>query len=216
MTTGLVDELPDVAGLRERWGREVLHCPHCHGWEVRDQPIGVLASGPFAVHQTLLFSQWTDDLVLFLHTVPTPVADELEQLGARGVRVVAGAVQSLVTTDDRLSGVRLVDGTVVPRRVIVVGPRFVARAEMLICLGLEVTENEFGTFVAADAMGQTALPGVWVAGNVADPRAQVIGAAAAGVNVAAAVNADLIRADVALAVSASRARAAGSVSSPAV
>ena len=52
ITTGLVDELPDVPGVRERWGRDVLHCPYCHGWEVRDQPIGVLASGPMAVHQT--------------------------------------------------------------------------------------------------------------------------------------------------------------------
>ena len=57
VTTGLTDELPDVPGLRERWGREVLHCPYCHGWEVRDQAIGVLASGPMSVHQALLFRQ---------------------------------------------------------------------------------------------------------------------------------------------------------------
>ncbi len=68
VTTGLVDELPDVAGVRERWGRDVLHCPYCHGWEVRDRPLGVLGTSSRAVHQALLFRQWTDDLTLFVHT----------------------------------------------------------------------------------------------------------------------------------------------------
>ncbi|MEP7026675.1 MAG: NAD(P)/FAD-dependent oxidoreductase, partial [Actinomycetota bacterium] len=72
VSTGLADELPDVPGLAERWGRDVLHCPYCHGWEVRDQAVGVLASSPLAVHQALLFRQWTADLTLFLHTMPAP------------------------------------------------------------------------------------------------------------------------------------------------
>jgi thioredoxin reductase len=214
VTTGLLDELPDVDGLRERWGRDVIHCPYCHGWEVRDQPIGVLASGPFAAHQALLFSQWTDDLTLFRHTAPAPADDQLEQLDALGVRIVAGAVTGVVTDDDRLTGLRLADGTVVPLQAVVVGPRFAARADALVSLGLEVTENEFGTFVAADAMGLTAVPGVWVAGNVTDPRAQVIGAAAAGVGAAAAINADLIRERSEGAVTARRAALA--VNAPAV
>src|ERR671921_123670 len=70
VTTGVVDELPDIPGVRERWGRDVLHCPYCHGWEVRDQPVGILASGPMAVHQALLFRQLTEDVTLFLHTGP--------------------------------------------------------------------------------------------------------------------------------------------------
>src|SRR5690242_19854907 len=67
VTAGLVDELPDVPGLRERWGRDVVHCPYCHGWEVRDQPIGVLGSGPMSVHQALLFRQLSDDVMFFAH-----------------------------------------------------------------------------------------------------------------------------------------------------
>ncbi|MFD4432281.1 FAD-dependent oxidoreductase, partial [Nocardia sp. NPDC058497] len=67
VATGLADELPEVAGLRERWGHEVLHCPYCHGWEVRDQRIGILASGPMSVHQALLFSQLSDDIVFVTH-----------------------------------------------------------------------------------------------------------------------------------------------------
>jgi thioredoxin reductase len=204
VTTGLVDELPDVVGVDQRWGRDVLHCPYCHGWEVRDQALGVLAGGPMAVHQALLFSQWTRDLTLFLHTAPELTELEQQQLAARGVSVVTGEVDSLVTTDDRLTGVRLRTGTEVPVQVVVVGPRFVARAEVLVSLGLKVTEHPMGvgSYVAADPTGLTEVPGVWVAGNVADPIAQVIGAAAAGVNAAAAINADLVQDEVRQAVAA--------------
>src|SRR5918911_922565 len=115
VTTGLVDELPDVPGLRERWGRDVLHCPYCHGWEVRDQAIGVLACGPMAVHQVLLFRQLSADVTLFAHTNPAPSGEQAEQLAALGVRVVTGEVAGLEVAADRLVGVRLADGTVVER-----------------------------------------------------------------------------------------------------
>jgi len=114
VTTGLRDELPDVPGVRERWGRDVLHCPYCHGWEVRDQAIGILGSGPMAVHQALLFRQWTSDVTLFVHTAPEPTPAEREQLAAREVSVVEGEVTELVVADDRLTGVRLASGRVVP------------------------------------------------------------------------------------------------------
>ncbi|PSL08493.1 thioredoxin reductase [Haloactinopolyspora alba] len=209
VTTGLVDELPDVAGVDARWGHDVLHCPYCHGWEVRDEPIGVLASGPFAVHQAMLFRQWSDDVTLFRHTAPPLTDDELEQLGARGITVVEGEVTALEVTDGAISGVRLRSGDVVPRRAVTVQPRFTARAEVLEPLGVKVTDIEMGghvvgTQVAADPAGATDAPGVWVAGNVADVRLTAIGAAAAGVQTAGAINADLVDEDVRDAVRAAK------------
>src|SRR5215469_2244736 len=88
VATGLTDELPDIPGLRDRWGRDVLHCPYCHGWEVRDQAIGVLATGPLSVQQALLFRQLSDDVTFFSHTM---LPEEPEQLTARGIRIVDGA-----------------------------------------------------------------------------------------------------------------------------
>src|ERR671910_2882216 len=123
VTTGLVDELPDVPGVRERWGRDVLHCPYCHGWEVRDRQIGVLASGPMAVHQALLFRQLTADVTLLLHTLPPTEEQQAEQLAARGIGVVDGEVASLEVVEDRLAGVRLGDGRVVGREALAVSPR---------------------------------------------------------------------------------------------
>ena len=95
VTTGLTDELPDVAGLRGRWGRDVVHCPYCHGWEVRDQAIGVLASNPMSVHQALLFRQLSDDVTFFTHTMAPLDDDEAEKLTAMGIRVVPGEVEAL-------------------------------------------------------------------------------------------------------------------------
>lgn len=209
VTTGLVDELPTVTGLAERWGRDVLHCPYCHGWEVRDQALGILATSPMAMHHALLFRQWSADVTLFLNGRPALGDDESEQLAARGIAVVEGEVEALEVDDDRITGVRLRSGEVVPRQALVVAPRFTARAEVLSSLGLKVTELEMGghvlgTYVAADASGATSVPGVWVAGNVADLMAQVISSAAGGLKTAAAINSDLIAEDTRLAVAAYR------------
>ncbi len=207
VTTGLVDELPDVPGIAERWGREVLHCPYCHGWEVRDRAIGILATGPMAAHQALMWRQWSADITVFLHTAAEPSAEELEQFEARGIAVVRGEVAGLDVADDRFTGVRMRSGELVPRDAMVVAPRFEARAGFLRELGLEPTEQEMaghviGSYIAADPMGATAVPGVWAAGNVADLKAQVIVAAAAGLTAGAAINADLIAEDTRLAVAA--------------
>ncbi|KOU05654.1 NAD(P)/FAD-dependent oxidoreductase [Streptomyces californicus] len=210
VTTGLVDELPPVPGLAERWGREVLHCPYCHGHEVADRPIGVLATGPLAVHQALMWRQWSDDVTLFLHTGPEPSAEEYEELAARDVAVVDGEVAGLEIADDRFTGVRLTSGRVVPREALVVQARFTARSAVLESLGLTPVAQEMagtvvGTYIPSDPTGATEVPGVWAAGNVTRLTEQVVGAAAAGLMAAGALNGDLITEDTRLAVAARRA-----------
>jgi len=202
VATGLRDELPDVEGLAEHWGRSVVHCPYCHGYEHADRPIGVLATGPTAVHQALLFSQLSDDVVVLQHTAAPFTAEQNAQLAARGVRVVEGPVAAVRTgPDGELTGVRTVEGREFDRAVLVVAPTFAARVEHLSGLGLEVVEQEIegvvvGTVVRADALGRTPVPGVWVAGNVAAASAQVVASAAAGLSAGAQINIDLIMEDV--------------------
>jgi thioredoxin reductase len=205
VTTGLVDELPDVPGLRARWGRDVVHCPYCHGWEVRDQAIGILASGPMSMHQALLFRQLSDDVVYFAHTMP-PNDDEAQRLEARGIRVVEGEVASLEIVDDRIEGVRLLDGTRVDRAVLVVATRMVARAGFLTELGLRPVAHPSGAgeHIPVDAAGRTDVAGIWCAGNVTDLMAQVGSAAAAGAMAGAQINADLVMAETRQAVEMSR------------
>ncbi|MBA2889204.1 thioredoxin reductase [Nonomuraea soli] len=205
VTTGLVDELPPIPGLRERWGKDVLHCPYCHGWEVRDQAIGVLASGPMSMHQALLFRQLSDDVTFFAHTRPLS-DEEAEQLAARGIRVVTGEVAAAESTGGRLTGLRLADGTLVERDALAVATRMVARAGLLEGLGLRAVEHPSGAgeHVPADAFGRTEVPGLWVAGNVTDLMAQVGASAAAGAMAGAQINADLVAEETRAAVAASK------------
>lgn len=197
VTTGIVDELPDIPGLATRWGRDVVHCPYCHGWEIRDEPVGVLATSPMSVHQALLFRQWTDKLTLLLHAGPDPTQEEAEQLAARDIAVVTDKVSRLEIADDHLSGVRLRTGELIPLRALAVAPRAVPQAAVLATLGLEPTPHPsgLGQYIAADSTGRTPLPGVWVAGNLADPMANVLAAAASGATAAGAINAALITED---------------------
>ncbi|WP_054813458.1 NAD(P)/FAD-dependent oxidoreductase [Nocardia arizonensis] len=208
VTSGLVDELPDIPGVREQWGRGVVHCPYCHGWEVRDKAIGVLGSGPMSVHQALLFRQLSPDVVYVTHTVaPTP--EQAEQLAARGIRVIESKAEGLETEGDRLVGVRLGDGTVLDRDAVVVSTRMVARADFLGSVGLTTVDHPSGAGVhlPTDALGRTEVAGIWAAGNVTDPSAQVGASAAAGAAAGAQINFDLVNEEIRAAV---EARGAGS------
>jgi thioredoxin reductase len=193
VATGLRDELPDIPGVRERWGRDLLHCPYCHGYEVRDQPVGVLGGTPEAVQHAQLIRQWSSDVVVFSHT-DALTSDQREQLVARAIGVVDGTVSRLVIQDDRLTGVELDDGRVVPRAAVFVRPRFVPNNDVLVALGCAMDDDGW---VVTDPGGRTSVPGVWAAGNVANPRAQVITAAGEGSAAAIALNGDLVEHDVA-------------------
>lgn len=196
VTTGLRDELPDVPGLAERWAKDVLHCPYCHGWEVRDQQLGVLWNGPDSVRYAQIVRQWTHDLVLFTPTATLTPADR-SQLVARAVGVVEGAVEQLVVQDDHLTALLMDDGRCIPRQALFVPPRFVPNHDVLKGVGCDLDEQGW---VVTGPNGTTSVPGLWVAGNVTNPRAQVITAAGEGSAAAIAINADLVGDDVRTAV----------------
>ncbi|WP_255378229.1 NAD(P)/FAD-dependent oxidoreductase [Quadrisphaera sp. DSM 44207] len=196
VATGLRDELPDVPGLARHWGRAVVHCPYCHGWEVRDRAIGVLAVGPASVHHALLFRQLTDDLVYFTRGTELDEATRA-RFAARGIEVVDTPVAAVESHDEDITGVRLVDGRVVPRRVLAVATTTRARLDGLDGLGLPVRDlpSGAGRHVVSGLAGTTSVPGVWVAGNATELSAQVGASAAAGALAGAHLNADLATAD---------------------
>ncbi|MFC8800699.1 NAD(P)/FAD-dependent oxidoreductase [Promicromonospora sp. NPDC057138] len=197
VATGLRDVLPDVPGLADHWGRSVVHCPYCHGWEVRDEPIGIVAVGPASVHHALLFRQLTDDLVYF--TRGTQLDDDARaRFAARGIRVVDASIDRVVANDGGgVAGVRLANGQLVARRVLAVATTMLARTDGLEDLGLPMAElpHGMGRHFVTGAAGTTEVPGVWVAGNATDPSAQVGASAAAGALAGAHINADLVTAD---------------------
>jgi thioredoxin reductase len=197
VATGLRDVLPDVPGLAARWGIDVLHCPYCHGWEVRDQRIGILATGPAAVHQALLFQQLSPHVTLLQHTGPAPDGEQRALLETLGVAIADGEVDQVEADASGLTGVVLAGRGHLALDAVVVAPRMEARAGLLEPLGLKPVEillgdHPIGTRIEADRTGATAVPGVWVAGNLSDPQAQVVSAAAAGLMAGATINFDLV------------------------
>ncbi|MFE2845881.1 NAD(P)/FAD-dependent oxidoreductase [Streptomyces scopuliridis] len=197
VATGLRDVLPDVPGLAEHWGHSVVHCPYCHGWEVRDEPIGILATGPPSVHHALLFRQLTDDLVYFTRGTELD-EDTRARFAARHIRIVDTSVQEVINSEDGgIAGVRMADGTFVARRVLAVATQMRARTEGLdgLKLPMEDLPDNMGRRFASGLAGTTEVPGVWVAGNATDLTAQVGASAAAGALAGSHINALLATAD---------------------
>ena len=196
VATGLRDELPGIPGLSERWGRDVLHCPYCHGYEVRDQQVGVLGTADDSVAFAQLVRQWAADVVYFPQA-RSLTADQREQLTARAIGIVEGTVTRLQIVDEHLHAIQMDDDRLIPRSALFVRPRFVPNVELLVALGCATDDSGW---IATDAVGATSVAGVWVAGNAHDARAQVITAAGEGSTTAIALNADLVEEDVSRAV----------------
>ena len=202
LATGLVDGLPDVPGIDAGWGRSVLHCPFCHGWEVRDQRIAILTGREVAVHQAVLFSQLSDQVTLYLHEAPDPTEEQWEQLAALNVSVVRPRVERLVMEGAQVRAVEIEGGRTFDAEAVVVAPEFRARTELYEALGGEPTSTPFGQHIPADQRGMTAIPGVWAAGNASDLMASLVPAMAAGMTTGGAVHGDLAFADLGRAVQA--------------
>lgn len=200
--TGLVDELPDIDGLAGHWGRDLIHCPFCHGYEVRDRRVVQIVSHAMGLHTAALFRQLSNRLTVVLHSQGDDRVDvddsELDALQAAGVHVRSGPVSRIVTgADGHITAVELADHQRIDADAVVVGPRFRARAEPFASLGLRPAAHPsgLGDFVEVDATGATAVSGLYAAGNLTDPSQQVVQAAADGSGVGAMVSFSLAHDD---------------------
>ncbi|WP_439593392.1 NAD(P)/FAD-dependent oxidoreductase [Microbacterium sp.] len=193
VATGITDELPDVPGLAERWGTSVLHCPYCHGWEVRDRRLGVLLVSPHQMHQAQLLRQWSEDVVVFA-AIPLEHAFE-RRLRARGVEIVTDAVAEVRGDGATLTEVRLENGTVHAVDALFTMGAARPHDDFLAHLGLDRTDTPVGSFLAVDPTGRTSSPRIWAAGNVVNPMANVPLSMGAGAMVGGAVNGALVDED---------------------
>jgi thioredoxin reductase len=197
--TGLIDELPDVDGLAAHWGGAVIHCPFCHGYEVRDQRVVQLVTHPMGLHTALLFRQLTARLTVLVQEGVEVDAAEVDALRAAEVDVRSATVR-LIAADarGRLIGVQLDDGSRIDADVVAVGPRFHPRAEPFVALGLrpEPHPTGLGDVITVDPMGATSIDGVYAVGNITDPSQQLLQAAAHGSRVGGIVAFSLADEDV--------------------
>jgi len=181
LATGVVDELPEVPGLRERWGQSVLHCPYCHGYEVAGGRLGVLGVGEMSMHQALLLPDWSADVTLFTNGTFEPTDVQRDALCARGVRVETRLLAELVGDGAALTGARLDGGETVPLDALFTVPRTRMASPLAERLGCEFDEGPVGPVIRTDERKETTVPGVFAAGDAARARHNATWASADGV-----------------------------------
>ena len=206
IASGVRDVLPDIDGLADRWGRDVVHCPYCHGWEIRDRRLGIIATSATSAYQAILFHQWSRDVTLFSDGVEFD-QEALDTLAAVGIPLIDEQVTAVEVTDDDISGLCLADGRTVPVEALGVSSGMRANIDGLEALGLETETNPQGTFLRADDTGHTNVPGVWATGNVMDPDLQVSECISHGARVAVTINNGRIFGDAEAALAAARHKA---------
>lgn len=188
---GISDELPAIPGLAERWGRSVLHCPYCHGFELAGRRLGVLSVSPRSVHQAMLIAEW-GPTTFYLDGGPLPDTDALGQLRARRVALEPERVVSLEGDGEHLSAVVLADGRRSPADALYLGPRTRLNSDLAERLGCALDEGVFGPIVRTDETKATTVPGVFAAGDVTRATHTVTWATADGVTAGMAVHRALV------------------------
>ncbi|MGH8082672.1 MAG: NAD(P)/FAD-dependent oxidoreductase [Lysobacter sp.] len=188
---GITDVLPELPGLSERWGRSVLHCPYCHGFEFSGQRLGVLHSASFSPHKALLVADW-GPTTLFLNGNEYPDQDTLAKLAQRGVAIEAAPIAQLQGSAPALSGVRLADGRELGIDALFVASRTRFNSPIAEQLGCELDDGLLGPVVRTDESKQTTVAGVYAAGDIARPMHNATWASADGVTAGSSLHQSLV------------------------
>jgi thioredoxin reductase len=188
---GVSDELPAIPGLAERWGRSVLHCPYCHGFEFSGQRLGVLNVSPMSIHQALLIAEW-GPTTLYLNGASEPDDASLARLQKRGVAIEPAPVRALHGEGAQLSSIEFVDGRTSGVDALYLGPRTRLNSEVAHQLGCDMDEGQFGPIIRTDPQRLTTVPGVYAAGDIARSAHNVTWASADGVTAGVALHRSLV------------------------
>ena len=188
---GISDELPAIPGLAERWGKSVLHCPYCHGFEVSGQRLGVLNVSPMSIHQAMLIAEW-GPTTLYLDGASEPDEASLATLAQRGVAIEPAPVKALHGEGAQLTAIELGDGRMSGVDALYLGPRTRLNSGIADQLGCELEEGQFGSVIRTDPQRMTTVPGVYAAGDIARSAHNVTWASADGVTAGVAVHRSLV------------------------
>ncbi len=188
---GLRDELPDIPGLAERWGRSVIHCPYCHGHEFAGRRLGVLSTSPMSVHHGLLIPTW-GPTTFFLNGFPEPDAATAGELERRGVTIERAPVVAVHGEGDGMSAVALADGRSIPIDALYAGPKSHLNSDIADQLGCAMQDAPWGRMIRTDGFQETSVKDVYAAGDIARGAHSVTWASADGVTAGVAVHRSLV------------------------
>lgn len=192
LATGITDILPDVPGLKELWGTGVAHCPYCHGYEVAGRKLAVLMPREPNIHQAVLLRDWSDDVTLLTNGVPAPTGPDAEQLRIRGVRVDTRTLARAIGRGKELEAIEFTDGQRVSYGALFTATRWTLTSPLAEQLGCELDTSGAGHIVKTDAMKESTVSGVFVAGDAARLYGNATMASADGVLAGTAAHRSLI------------------------
>ncbi|MES2464966.1 MAG: NAD(P)/FAD-dependent oxidoreductase [Armatimonadota bacterium] len=181
LATGVTDHLPEIPGMKELWGRGVMHCPYCHGYEVADRGLAVLGTSEKSAHQALLVRDWSSDVTLLTNGTDTLTDEDRERLKQRNVKIVEAPLARLIPRGRELAGVELKDGRTLPLAGLFIAPRCSLTSPLAQELGCEIEDGASGPVIKTDAFKETTVPGVFAAGDAARPLHSITFASADGV-----------------------------------
>lgn len=167
LTTGITDQLPDIPGVKEHWGKSVIHCPYCHGYELKDRSLGVLATSELAYHQAAMIPDW-GATTLFTQGQFKPEGEVLDHLISRGVSIEESPVTHVIGDGEHIQHVLLADGRTIPIKGLYVAPRVIVASPLIGMLNLETVETPMGTMVTVNDLKESSVKGVFVAGDLSN------------------------------------------------
>jgi thioredoxin reductase len=193
LATGMDYRFPELPGVAERWGHSVFHCPFCHGWEVREQPLGVLDRGATGAQRALLLCNWSDDVTLFCDGPAQLEAGDAQRLEAAGIAVDERALTGLSGPAPDLTAIAFEDGSEQPCRGLLVPAPMSQRSDLAARLGAAGVDRSpmSADALEVDATFQTGVPGLYAAGDVTVQMPSVATAIAAGSAAAARIVHDI-------------------------
>lgn len=179
LATGVGDELPEIAGLSHRWGLSVFSCPYCHGYEVADRRLGVIANHPMSAHQAVLVADW-GPVVYFSQGRFEPDTELVHLFAARGIRIESSPVVEILGAGTAIEVVRTANGRVEPIEAVFTAPHTRLTSPLAGQLGCQLEDGPLGPLIRVDDQKRTSVEGVFAAGDVTSMMANATLAAAAG------------------------------------
>jgi len=192
IATGVKDVLPDIKGIKSRWGRTVVHCPYCHGYELRNRELGVIATSKMSLHQAEMIPDW-GVTTYFSQGEYFPDAEQKVFLRQRGVIFEDTPIVEILGNGVDVSAVKLANGRLIKIGGLYVGPKTFMASSIAETLGCDFTEGPLGAVVITDDFKQTTIAGVFAAGDIANPMQNATFASASGVMAGVGTHKQLIQ-----------------------